>query len=208
MRGDDRTLKEQAARMESLLGDLQSLPDPAVRALALAIVQGLMALYGEGLARLLAIVDERDAGPPGKRLLDAFAGDELIAHLLLLHDLHPLDLPARVGRALEEVRPYLRSHGGNVELLGVEEGVARLRLQGSCHGCPSSAITLKQAIEQALWQAAPDLVAIETEGVAEPPPRTPAPAEGATFVPLSTIHTLHNREGMAATPVCPLPARS
>ena len=73
-------------------------------------------------------------------------------------------------RALEEVRPYLQSHGGNVELLGVEGGVARLRMQGSCGGCPSSAMTLKLAIEEAIQKAAPDLEGIEAEGVAEPEP--------------------------------------
>jgi Fe-S cluster biogenesis protein NfuA/nitrite reductase/ring-hydroxylating ferredoxin subunit len=69
------------------------------------------------------------------------------------------------------VRPYLQSHGGNVELLGVEEGVARLRLQGSCSGCPSSTMTLKLAIEEAVLKAAPDLERIEAEGVAEPSPK-------------------------------------
>ena len=70
--------------------------------------------------------------------------------LLLLHGLHPLDLEARVRQALDKVRPYLRSHGGNVELLGVDEGVVRLRLEGSCHGCPSSAATMRQTIEEAI----------------------------------------------------------
>ena len=59
--------------------------------------------------------------------------------------------------ALDEVRPYLASHGGDVELLGVEDGVVRLRLEGSCNGCPSSAMTLKLAIEEAIARAAPDV---------------------------------------------------
>jgi Fe-S cluster biogenesis protein NfuA/nitrite reductase/ring-hydroxylating ferredoxin subunit len=85
---------------------------------------------------------------------------------LLLHDLHPVDLPTRVLGALENTRPYLKSHGGNVELVGIDEpGVVRLRLQGSCHGCPSSAMTLKLAIEQAIQEAAPDVTAIVVEGV-------------------------------------------
>jgi Fe-S cluster biogenesis protein NfuA len=69
----------------------------------------------------------------------------------------------RVVRALEEVRPLLQSHGGNVELLGIEGGVARLRLQGNCHGRPASAMTLKLAIEEAIQKAAPDLERLETE---------------------------------------------
>ena len=49
----------------------------------------------------------------------------------------PPILESRVEQALERVRPYLRSHGGNVEMLGIAEGVVRLRMLGSCNGCPS-----------------------------------------------------------------------
>jgi Fe-S cluster biogenesis protein NfuA/nitrite reductase/ring-hydroxylating ferredoxin subunit len=113
-------------------------------------------------------------GAEGERAFKAFAEDELVSHLLLLHGLHPLDVETRVVRALEEVRPYLQSHGGNVELLGIEGGVARVRMEGSCDGCPSSAVTLKLAIEEAVLKAAPDLEGIEAEGVTEAPPK-PAP---------------------------------
>jgi Fe-S cluster biogenesis protein NfuA len=81
-----------------------------------------------------------------------------------LYGLHPLDLETRVRQALEQVRPYLQSHGGNVELLGVEGGIIRLRLQGSCHGCPSSAQTLKSTIEEAIAEKAPDAAGLQVEG--------------------------------------------
>ena len=55
------------------------------------------------------------------------------------------------------MRPYMESHGGGVEVLGLEDDVARLRLHGSCDGCPSSASTLELAIKQELEAAAPDL---------------------------------------------------
>jgi len=88
-----------------------------------------------------------------------------VGSLLLLYGLHPVDLETRVRGALEKTRPYLRSHGGNVELVDVDEsGAVRLRLQGSCHGCPSSAMTLKLAIEQAIHDAAPDVTSISVEG--------------------------------------------
>jgi Fe-S cluster biogenesis protein NfuA len=80
-------------------------------------------------------------------------------------------LERRVGEALAEVRPYLESHGGNVELLGVDAGVVRIQLQGSCSGCPSSAVTLKLAVEEAIHKAAPDV----TEIVAVDAPPAPAP---------------------------------
>ena len=164
---DDQRVQEQVARMEALLGDIENLKDPKARSKAAEVVQVLLELYGEGLARMMDTVAE---GEDQERTFGAFAGDELVSHLLLLHGLHPLDLESRVLGALDEVRPYLESHGGNVQFLGVENGVARLRLEGSCDGCPSSAVTLKLAIEEAIQKAAPDLEDIEAEGVAEPEP--------------------------------------
>jgi Fe-S cluster biogenesis protein NfuA/nitrite reductase/ring-hydroxylating ferredoxin subunit len=163
---DDERLQERVTRMEALLGEIETLSDPNARAKAAEVVGVLLELYGEGLARMMEVVAE---GEERERAFDAFAEDELVSHLLLLHGLHPLDLETRVVRALEEVRPYLLSHGGNVELLGVEEGVARLRMQGSCSGCPSSTVTLKLAIEEAIQKTAPDLERIQAEGVAEEP---------------------------------------
>ncbi len=74
-----------------------------------------------------------------------------------------LDLETRVRQALDKVRPLLRSHGGNVELLDLSGGVVRLRMLGSCDGCPSSAMTLKHAIEAAIYEKAPDVTAIEVD---------------------------------------------
>src|SRR6185369_108912 len=107
---------------------------------------------------------------PGYAMFDNFAADDLVGSLLLLYGLHPLPIEARVTKALEKVRPYLESHGGNVELLDITGGVVHLRMQGSCKSCPTSAMTLKLAIEEAIYAAAPDVVAIEAEGVAEQAP--------------------------------------
>jgi Fe-S cluster biogenesis protein NfuA len=96
------------------------------------------------------------------------AGDELVEHLLFLHGLHPVPVETRVAGALEQMRPYLDTHGGDVRLLGVEDGVVRLQLQGSCSGCPSSAVTLKHGIEEAIYAAAPDIDRIEAEDAPEP----------------------------------------
>jgi Fe-S cluster biogenesis protein NfuA len=147
---DDREARELVARIESLLQAIDGDPK------AVEAVQALVELYGEALSRLLAGASPTD--------------DELLSHLLLVHDLHPVDVETRVRRALEDVRPYLDSHGGDVELLGVDDGVAHLRLEGTCNGCPSSAVTLRNAIEEAVMQAAPELERIEADGVAEPEP--------------------------------------
>jgi Fe-S cluster biogenesis protein NfuA/nitrite reductase/ring-hydroxylating ferredoxin subunit len=90
-----------------------------------------------------------------------------VASLLLIHDLYPISLEERVLEALDTVRPYMESHGGNVELVELRDGVAHLALQGSCNGCAASRATLETAIEQALEEHAPDLAGLEVEGVTE-----------------------------------------
>ena len=85
------------------------------------------------------------AGEHAPDLMDALVADDLVASLLLVHGLHPESLDNRVEAALASVRPFLAQHGGDVELLGIDEdrGAVRLRLLGSCDGCPSSAVTLQ-----------------------------------------------------------------
>ena len=154
----------QVAQVEGLLEQLEALPDRSARELATQVVQALLDLYGEGLGRIVDVLAERDDGT----LAEALADDELVAHLLLLHGLHPVPVEERVRVALESVLPYLESHGGSVELLGVREGVAHLRLQGSCSGCPSSSMTLKLAIEDAIFKAAPDVEEVRADGAVAP----------------------------------------
>jgi Fe-S cluster biogenesis protein NfuA len=146
----DAEVRERVARVEELLDGLDGA--------GLEAVQALVELYGEALRRIAAALP-----------LDQLVEDELILHLLLLHGLHPEPLAERVARALEDVRPYLGSHGGGVELLGVEDGVVRLRLDGACNGCPSSAATLTSAIEDAVLRAAPEVERVEAEGAVPPP---------------------------------------
>jgi Fe-S cluster biogenesis protein NfuA/nitrite reductase/ring-hydroxylating ferredoxin subunit len=167
---DDQRLRERVGRIETLLGEIESFEDPEARARTAEMVQALLELYGEGLGRIVESVGRLG----GEDLKDELLGDELITHLLLLHGLHPVDVETRVLEALDEVRPYLESHGGNVQFLGIGEGVARVRLEGSCDGCPSSTMTLKLAIEEAVQKAAPELEGVEAEGVAEPPPKPTA----------------------------------
>src|SRR3954453_14115722 len=125
-------------------------------------------LYGAGLERLLDIL--YDAGRLDEEGPAALAAAGLAAGLLPLPGRHPSDVTQRVELALDGVRPYLGSHGGDVELLGVaEDGTVRLRLLGSCDGCPSSAVTLKLAVEGAIEAAAPEVTTIEVEeAVADP----------------------------------------
>lgn len=181
MQDDMQERQRRAERIEELISEVSEFSDPHARDIAEELIQALLDLYGEGLARILELSVQ--TGAPGYKLVESLAGDELVGSLLLLHELHPKDVETRVVQALDEVRPYLKSHGGNVELIGVEDGVARLRLEGSCHGCSSSTMTLKLTIEEAIFKAAPDLDRLEVEGVTDPPRPSARAGTPVTFVP-------------------------
>ncbi len=154
-------VKGHIQKIEALVTQIRSATDAETRNAALDLVQSLMAFHAAGVDRMMEIVVE--SGDAGWDIIDGFAADDLVSNLLLLHGLHPVELETRVRDGLDKVRPYLQSHGGNVELLGVEDGVVRLRLIGSCHGCPSSSLTLKTAIEKSIHESAPDVSSIECD---------------------------------------------
>jgi Fe-S cluster biogenesis protein NfuA len=164
-------LRQTGARVEELIDGFRSAADPTAQARAEELARLLVEFYGAGLARAMEVIGEH---PAGSELMGRLADDELVASLLVLHGLHPLGTAERVQAALDKVRPFLGLHAGDVELLGITgEGMARLRLAGSCHGCPSSTVTVRNAIEVAIQEAAPELSGIEVEGVAE---QAPSPA--------------------------------
>jgi Fe-S cluster biogenesis protein NfuA/nitrite reductase/ring-hydroxylating ferredoxin subunit len=154
-------------RVEELAERLEHASDPEASEAAQELLAATLDLYGAGLERIFRALET----VPEVR--DALVEDGIVASLLLIHDLYPVDLETRVREALDTVRPYLESHGGNVEIVSLEDGVLRLRLQGSCNGCRASSSTLELAIERALDEAAPDLLGLEVEGLAEPvrPPK-------------------------------------
>src|SRR5688572_12346904 len=154
-------LRVTGERIEVLL-EAASAGGRVARERAEELIRLVVDLYGSGLERLLEIV--HDSGRLDDELLERLAADELVSSLLLVHGLHPYDVGTRVAHALESVRPYLGSHGGDVEFLGLtEDGVVRLRMLGSCDGCPSSSVTLTLAVESAIRAAAPDTLGIEVE---------------------------------------------
>ncbi len=177
-------LRACGERIEQLL-EASSAAGPVARQRAEELLRVVVELYGGGIERILELVDE--AGALGDDVLQRLADDELVAGLLLVHGLHPFGVVERVEQALTRVRPYLGSHGGDVELLDVtSDGVVRLRMLGSCDGCPSSSITLKLAVEDAIEAAAPEVVKIEVEGAVEGAADTPKPSPG-NVIPVDAL---------------------
>lgn len=157
---EPQNLRASGERIEQALTELQASADPRSLDLAEELLRLVSDLYGAGLARMVEIAQ---AGAP--ELIAGFAADELVASLLLVQGLHPDPLDVRVEGALESVRPFLGRHGGDVELLAVDDamGAVKLRLLGNCDGCPSSAATLQGAVEAAILEAAPEVTRIVVE---------------------------------------------
>ena len=158
---EDREFHKRMQQIENLINEVEGFPDPRLKAQTKEIIQAILDLHEAGLSKIFEHL--ADAGETGQAAIDSLAGDDLVGSLMLLYGLHPLDLETRVGQALEKARPGLRAHGGNVVLLSVNDGVVRLRMEGSCNGCPSSAVTLKTTIEETIYERAPDVTAIEVE---------------------------------------------
>jgi Fe-S cluster biogenesis protein NfuA/nitrite reductase/ring-hydroxylating ferredoxin subunit len=169
-------------RVQELSTQVDALSDGHARMIAQELVATVIAMYGDGLQRIMETIE--GAREAGATILDELTQDGAVASLLLIHDLYPVSLEDRVIEALDTVRPYMESHGGNVELTGVTDGVARLELKGSCNGCAASRATLELAIKQALDEHAPDLAGLEVHGVTDEPP---APAASGVALPMVQV---------------------
>lgn len=159
-----REVERQTGRIEKLVRKLQSAADPDLLATAQELVRSLMELYEAGLERITSILLEK--GEAGREIVDELGRDELVGNLLAASGLHPLDLDARVQRAVERLRARLRSSTA-VELLSIEDGVVRLRVRASGSGCGASAASLQLDVEQAIYEAAPDVAQLVIEGLDE-----------------------------------------
>jgi Fe-S cluster biogenesis protein NfuA/nitrite reductase/ring-hydroxylating ferredoxin subunit len=154
-RRDAQALSE---RIDVLLDEVQRRAEPEVTDKVEELMRAVLSLHGAGLEQLLARLEETQV----RNLLE----DDLVAGMLLLHDLHPDDVATRIQGALDSVRPYLGSHAGGIDYLGIDdEGIVHLRLQGSCEGCPGSTATVRLTVENAVLDAAPEAVAVDVEGM-------------------------------------------
>ena len=154
-------------KIEALLDELRSNAGPQLAETAEELVSCLVELYGAGLAEIVKIVGaDAEAGP---RLLTGLVADPLVESLLLVHDLHPLDIGARAQRAVEQVLPQFGSHSGQVSYLGIDDqGVIHLRMEAAGHGCGSGPDAIRAALEEAVAGATPDAAGVDVEVVEAP----------------------------------------
>src|SRR5271154_2077992 len=100
---DDKDFQNKVQRIGELVGQLENIADPECRISAKALVQLLLDLHAVGLERVLEIIAKN--GDSGQRTIDDLGRDPLVSSLLVLYNLHPLDLESRVAQAVEKLRP-------------------------------------------------------------------------------------------------------
>ena len=164
---DSKDFREDMQRIGELVQEIESIADPAVRASTKQLVQSIMDLHGAALEKALDLVAE--AGEPGMQIIDQLGHDPLVSSVLILYGLHPEDIQTRVANAVEKIRPQMRKQGCEVEIVGVDDGVVRLRVQTASHTCGSTAKTMQAGLEGAIYDAAPDLTTLVIEGFEEKP---------------------------------------
>jgi len=158
----DEALDHRLPQIEGLVAKIRGSRDSETGRAALELLQTVMDFHARAIDRMMEIASGH--GDAGWTIIDDFGRDPLVSNLLLLHGLHPLDTDTRVRDALDKVRPYLHSHGGDVQLIEGTRNTVRLRLMGTCNGCPSSSLTLKTVVEKSVFEAAPEIASIEYEG--------------------------------------------
>jgi Fe-S cluster biogenesis protein NfuA/nitrite reductase/ring-hydroxylating ferredoxin subunit len=129
-------------------------------------------------AALVTVVRKLREDPRGRELLFELVDDPVVHLLLSLHGIIRPDPMVQAQSVLDTVRPALQSHGGDVELVRVESGVAYVKLSGACNGCSMSAVTMRTGVEKALTENIPSITSVEVL------PNDPTP----TLFPLSDLH--------------------
>jgi Fe-S cluster biogenesis protein NfuA len=180
---NNNEFQERTEQIDRLVQRVTAFTDDDARTTSLELLQSMMDLHGAAIARMVEMLSE--SGEAGRSSLAKLGNDPLICGLLVLYGIHPVALEERVSRAIEKARPQLQKHGGSVELIEVADEAVRVKIQGSGHGCGSSADTLKSMVEQAILEVAPEIVAIAVEGV-EP--------TASGFVPLNMVQPVTKEE--------------
>ena len=165
---EDNDFQKRIQKIGGLVHDLETISDPASRAAAKELVQLLMDLHGTGLERILEIVFQ--SGDSGTQVIDDLGRDPLVSSLLILYGLHPEELQTRVERKLQQIGSRLHKMGAEAKLVSVSGRDVRLRVSVDGHVCGSTNQAVRATVEEAIYEAAPDLTSLVVEGLEEPAP--------------------------------------
>ena len=154
----EETFEDLARRVDKISGDVQRLTDDDAKMKAVALKDAVEAFNKLGLTR---IVQKLKADERGKQLLFELVDDPAVYALFALHGIVKPDLSPKIVQVLEDVRPFMQSHGGDVEFVKIEGSTVFVRLQGSCNGCSQSAVTLRNNVEEAVKSNFPQITNVE-----------------------------------------------
>lgn len=172
----EQEFQRRTEAIEQLIQRVNALADEQARTAALELLQATMDLHGAAVARVVEVLSE--PGEAGRSALAKLGSDPLICGLMVLYDVHPIPMEARVVAAIDKVGPQVRKHGGSVQLLGVSDGVVQVEIHASGQGCHSSPDALKQQVEQAILEAAPEITQVQVHGEA---------ASSGAFIPVTML---------------------
>ena len=177
----DGEFQEKVQQLGKLVAQFDQLPDSAAKVAGRELVQLLMDVHGRGLERVMEIIFT-SGDHLSQVIIDRLGRDPIVGNLLLLYSLHPDGLEARVRTAVERLRPRLRKLACSIELESISEGSVQVRLT-SGHSCGSSTRDLQSIVEEAIYEAAPDLASLKILGLEEQTP--------AGFVALESLLGQH-----------------
>lgn len=160
---EEKEFQQRLRRIGALIDEIESIADPVARASTRQLVQLVMEFHGLALNRTLEIL--ADSGEPGMKLMDQLGRDPMVSGLLVLYGLHPDPWEKRVQKAVEQLEAKLRRDGASIELLGMQDGAVHIRITPGAHACGSTSKALKTTVEDAIYEAAPDITALTLEGL-------------------------------------------
>jgi len=186
----DRDLRKRLHRIATLVKELDEISDPKCRSAAKELIQTVMDVHSTALERILDVVFQ--AGDVGQHVIDDLGADPIVAGLLVLYGLHPEPFEVRVQKAMQQISPSLQSHGATAELVSVHNEDVRVQVNTGAHTCGSTAATLKSMLEDAFYEAAPELTSLTIDGLDG--------KQASGFVPLSTLAGVSAAKSLAVPP--------
>lgn len=160
---EEQDFQQRVRRIGALVDEIETIADPAARASTRQLVQLVMEFHGLALDRTLEIL--ADGGEAGMSFIEQLGRDPMVGSLLVLYGLHPDSVEARVHKAVERLEPKLRRDSAVIELLGMEDGAVRIRVTPGGHACGSTTKAIQASVEDAIYEAAPDIASLTIEGL-------------------------------------------
>ena len=160
---DAQDFQQRVRRIGALVEEIETIADPVARSATRQLMQVVMEFHGAALDRALEILAA--GGEPGMAFVEQLGRDPMVSSLLALYGLHPESAETRVRKTVDRLVPQVRRDGAAIELLGFEDGAVRIKITPGAHACGSTTQALRSLVEDAVYEAAPDVASLTIEGL-------------------------------------------